>query len=170
MTPRHPVPYLLLFTLLLTACAGTRETTREAAPEPQLLTEAQALLVIQETLARAGTRVEHTWPVRVNDAAEILVDARLGNDPFAIEWVSDQDRSEHPAILPSTRPDGPLRIVEGKSPDAPLAQVLVLDAHAYGYEGNPTLVQRGAPSLSDAEERVRRDVQEFMAYARTQDR
>jgi hypothetical protein len=165
---RPTLPYALLFALL-GACAGTKDTVREATPEPQVLTEEQALLVIQETLTRAGTSVEHKWPVRVGDAAEILVDARVGKNPFAIEWVSDADRSAHPAILPSGHPDGPLRIVTGKSPDAPLAQVLVLDPHAYSYEGNPTLVQRGAQSLDDAEQRVRRDVEEFLSYVRTQE-
>jgi hypothetical protein len=161
------LPYATLFAVV-SACAGSSEVTREARPEPQVLSEDQALQVIQETVASAGSSVNHGWPVRVGEAAEILVDARVGHDAFAIEWVSDEDRSAHPAILPHGRPNGPLRIVTGMSADTPLAQVLVLDAHAYGYEGNPQLVQRGALGVHDAEARVRRDVEEFLVYAREQ--
>jgi hypothetical protein len=46
--------------------------------------------------------------------------------------------------------------------------VLVLDASAYDYEANPQLVQRGAPGIGDAEAKVRRDVAEFLLYAREQ--
>jgi hypothetical protein len=160
------LPYVVA--LALPACAGNAGVVVSEKPEPQLLTEAEALQIIQETLAHEGATVAREWPVRVDDATELLVDARVGNNPFAIEWVSDEDRSVHAALLPQSRPDGPLRIITGMSADAPLAQVLVLDAHAYGYEGNPRLVQRGALSITDAEARVRRDVEDFLDYARAQ--
>ena len=159
----------LLFPLVLLGGCATAAPVADVGPsQRKVLTEEQALLVIQEALVHGGTGVASNWPLTVGERAELEADLRVGNDSFGIEWVSDEDRMTHAAVLPQGTPDGPLRIITGKSGEQRMAQVLVLDANAYGYEGNPRLVQRGAPSMTEAEERVRRDVAEFLDYARNQ--
>ncbi len=163
MKSTHTLP-LVLF---LAAC-GAQQALPDVGPsERQVLTEDQALLVIRETLMHEGAVAVAGWPLAVGDRAMLLeVDVQLTDRPFAIEWVTEADRAENAEVLPQGTPEGPLRIITGKGKDTRTAQVLVLDATAYGYEANPRLVQRGAPSIGDAEARVRRDVAEFLLYAR----
>lgn len=148
------------------ACATTAPVAEVGPSQPKVLTEEQALLVIQEALVHEGARVEPNWPLKVGEQAELTADLRVGKEAFGIEWVSDEDRMTYAAVLPQSTPQGPLRIITGVSRDQRTAQILVLDANAYEYEANPQLVQRGAPSITEAEERVRRDVAEFLEYAR----
>jgi hypothetical protein len=164
MSSLRLIPYLLLV-----ACGASQAVPDVGPPQPQLLTEDQALLVIRETLMHEGAVAVAGWPLVVGERAMLEVDVQLTDRPFAIEWVSEADRKSHAEVLPQGTPDGPLRIITGKSKDTRTAQVLVLDANAYGYEANPRLVQRGAPGIGDAEARVRRDVAEFLLYARDTD-
>lgn len=150
---------------LLAACAGQSRVPDVGPSQQRVLTEEQALLVIREALMHEGAVAVAGWPLLVDDRAELEVDMQLTDRPFAIEWVSEADRAAHAELLPQGTPDGPLRIITGKRGDARTAQVLVLDANAYGYEANPQLVQRGAPGIGDAEAKVRRDVAEFLLYA-----
>jgi hypothetical protein len=162
--------------VLLCACAGAQTPVDPGPSRREVLREDEALLVIQEALVSEGTAAERSVAVRVGAESDILVDLRLVEslEPlahgagFAIEWVTDDDKKSHADVLPAGTPDGPLRIVTGKQ-GTRSTQVLVLDASAYGYEVNPQLVQRGAPGISEAEERVRRDVLEFLDYARSQE-
>jgi hypothetical protein len=172
MTTRSLLP-LSLISVLGLACsfAGCSHNIAPnlGPPEGKVLTQEQAILVIEETLARKGTGSEPKWPLRIDNRSELVVDVRVGQKPLAIEWVSAEDRTAHGGVLPQRDPDGPLHIITAQSDEARTAQVLVLDASAYGYEGNPSLVQRGAPSIGDAEARVRKDVEDFLDYASDQE-
>jgi hypothetical protein len=150
--------------LLLLASCGAAAPLGPGAPEPRLLSETQALLAIREALSEAGASPERASTL-VLEGAPLRVDARFGQPTFAIEWASADDRAHQ--TLPPANPRDPLRIVTA-SDGAQTIQVLVLDERVYGYEGNSLLVQRGAPSLEDAERRVRRDVADFVDYVRDQ--
>ncbi len=139
-------------------------------PEPRQLTEDQALAAIQEALVRAGVPARRSLPVILPGGAEpvpLEVDVHFGVPPFGIEWVTAQERERYGAVLPASSPTSPLRIVAANGA-AGSVQVLVLDEGAYRYEANALLVQRGAPGIEDAEQRVRRDVTEFVEYVRDQ--
>jgi hypothetical protein len=151
--------------LLLASCgAGVPSPTQAGAPEPRLLSETQALLAMREALTEAGALPESAATLAL-EGAPLRVDVRFGEPTFAIEWATADDRAHQD--LPPAGPGDPLRIVSA-SDGAQTIQVLVLDERVYGYEGNSLLVQRGAPSLDDAERRVRRDVADFVEYVRDQ--
>lgn len=137
-------------------------------PQPKQLSEPQALLVLQETLASAGVRLSRDWPVNVGDPTPLSVDARIGDPPFGIEWATEEDRAQHGERLPHSEPGGALRIISGRLGGDQTVQVLVLDPALYGYEANPQRVQRGAPGINEAEERLRRDLADFLEYVRGQ--
>ena len=84
----------------------------------------------------------------------------MGDGPFAIEWLSAQDRADNPS-LPTPAPDAQLQIVSDPSG----TQVLLLDAESYEYELDRERVQAGAASAGDVEARLRRDVRDFLVYA-----
>ncbi|HEX5659888.1 MAG TPA: hypothetical protein VFX59_21985 [Polyangiales bacterium] len=154
-----------LLLLLLVGCgSGAPVPTQPGAPEPRLLSETQALLAMREALREAGAIAESA-AVLTLEGAPLQADVRFGEPTFAIEWAGTDDRAHRD--LPAATPDSPLRIVSATDGKRAI-QVLVLDERAYGYEGNSLLVQRGAPSLDDAERRVRRDVTDFVEYARDQ--
>jgi hypothetical protein len=151
--------------LLLASCtSGAPLPTQPGAPEPRLLSETQALLAMREALTEAGTLPGSAATLAL-EGGPLRVDVRFGDPTFAIEWATAEDRAHQ--TLPPPKPDDPLRIVTAND-GAQTIQVLVLDERLYGYEGNSLLVQRGAPSLEDAERRVRRDVTDFVEYVRDQ--
>ncbi len=151
--------------VLLAGCnAGAPLPPRAGAPEPRSLSETQALLAMREALTQAGALAEGSAALTL-DGAPLHADVRFGDPPFAIEWAGADDRAHQP--LPTPDADGPLRIVSATD-GVNTVQVLVLDERIYRYEGNSLLVQRGAPSIEDAERRVRRDVSDFVDYVRDQ--
>jgi hypothetical protein len=163
----RPVSTLLLLALSLLGCAASTKLPSAPRPEPRLLTHAQAVLAIQEALIEAGALVERSFALTLADGRPLDADVRFGTPPFAIDWTTREEREKLGALLPAGGEGDALRIVTAQQGSVPV-QVLVLDAEAYGYEGDSLLVQRGAPGIEEAELRVRRDVAYFVEYVRDQ--
>lgn len=149
-----------------TACARPHVAPPVGDAEPKLLSEPQALLAIQEALVRAGALAQQGYPVTL-DGHPFDADVHFAVPPFAIEWVSPDDRRELGALLPTGTPTSPLQIVTAAGLDGAV-QVLVLDAQSYAYEANPLRVQRGAAGIEEAERKLRHDVDDFLDYVRDQ--
>ena len=149
-------------------CGGPPPVQDLGDAQSRVLTEPQALLVVEGTLNQAGAQMARAWQVSLGGAAPLEVDARVGDPPFGIEWVTDADRAVHGSALPRSQPGGALRIVSARDEAQRVVQILVLDPSLYGYEANPRLVQRGAPGIDEAEERLRRDLRDFLEYVRGQ--
>lgn len=155
-----------LLCALSLGCASRAEVSTSGSSQRRTLTESQALTVIESALYEKGTLPARSFPVET-EVGSIVADVRLTGSPYAIEWVSDEDRSAEAKGLPISRADDPLHIVSARA-NADGVSILVLDASAYDYETNPYLVQRGAPDIGEAEERLRRDVSEYIEYLNVQ--
>ena len=107
------------------------------------------------------------WSVEIAPETSLDVDVRLDSSSYGIEWVSAQDRADLGDLLPEPASDGQLRIVAGMGEDAS-AQILILDHTAYRFTLEREQVQRGAPGARETEERLRRDVVDFLQYVRGQ--
>ena len=166
MTGQAATSLFLLLTTLVGGCASSAQLMQASASQHRKLTESQALTVIESVVFEQGAVPARSFLVETA-AGNLLADVRVTGSQSAIEWVSEEDRTSEAKNLPTASPDDPLQIVAGRA-EAREAQVLVLDADAYGYEANPHLVQRGATSISDAEARLRRDVGEYLEYLRLQ--
>ena len=147
--------------LALSACAaGPRPAPREPVraaplqplPEPAALSLLDRLLLEQRQLPVEG------WRVRLAERADFEVDLRLGESRFGIEWVSAGDRAIAGAVLPEPDPAGQLRVVSALEASEP-ALILVLDERSYRVAPDARESERGV------ERRLRRDVQDFIAYA-----
>lgn len=155
----------LLWCALLAGCGTSTGAPPVGPPEPRMLRESQGLLAVREALLSAGALAEGEAALTL-DGKPFHADICFGDPPFAIEWVSADDRA-HGTLLPQGTSESPLQIVSARDGERAV-QVLVLDERAYGYEGNSLLVQRGAPGIEDAERRVRRDTADFLDYVRDQ--
>jgi len=150
----------------LLACTTPKAAPPVGAAERRLLSESQAVLAIQEALVRAGALAERDFPLTL-DGQPFVADVHFAKPPFAIEWVSGDDRQQFGARLPGATLTSPLQIVSAAGVDGTV-QVLVLDAETYPYEGNPLRVQRGAADIEEAERKLRHDVRDFLDYVRDQ--
>jgi hypothetical protein len=150
----------------LMSCTAPKTAIPVGAAERRLLSEAQAVLAIQEALVRAGALAERDYALTL-EGAPFEADVHFAKPPFAIEWVSLDDRRQMGTRLPSATPESPLQIVSAAGLTGAV-QVLVLDAESYPYEGNPLRVQRGAVGIEEAERKLRHDVQDFLDYVRDQ--
>jgi hypothetical protein len=132
-----------------------------ALPEPAALTLIDRLLVEQRQLPAFG------WRVRLADQVDFEVDVRLGASRFGIEWVSARDRVAEGVELPEPDPHGQLRVVRAVEASEP-ALILVLDDRSYRVAGGA--YEARAQSERALEHRLRRDLQDFVAFAQTDPR
>lgn len=133
----------------------------------QVISEADAIQIISDTLKQAGIQAKSGWNVDISAEEPLHVDVRLNDTEFGIEWVSAQDRLDYGNAIPEPDPNGQLRILSGANHDAQ-AQVLVLDFRTYRYDPDPEHDRNGATSALDAESRLKRDVKDFIEYVRGQ--
>ncbi len=117
------------------------------------------MVLIQQAAGDAGVTLQAGAEATVGDDS-LSLDLRVADAPYAIEWVSPQDRVDHPA-LPEAPPAGQLRIV--RTQDG--VEVLLLDANLYRFSRERSAVHRGSASAADVDARVRRDVRDFLVYA-----
>ena len=174
---RSPSPALLAVlaaaivteTLLSAGCGPTSHSSGSStsAANLRVLDEHRALTIIGEVLAEEAIAVGPAWSVDIAPGASLEVDYRLGTSSYGIEWISEQDRADLANALPDPASDGQLRIVPGMGENAN-AQVLLLDHAAYQFANEREAVQGGVPAARETEERLRRDVRDFLHYVRGQ--
>lgn len=131
------------------------------------LSEARAVELISEVLTDSSLAAEAGWAVGVGMPEALAVDIKLTGTTFGIEWVSAQDRQSFGDVVPEPAPSGQLRILPGDGDDA-TAQILVLEHATYRYDPDRQRVQHGAVGIREAESRLRRDIRDFLEYARGQ--
>ncbi len=154
---------------LVVACGGVEQRTASIDEPLRELPDARALELISTTLARLHIENSRNWDIDVSARRPLRVDIRLDGTDFGVEYVTEQDRVDMGAdVIPEPDPEGQLRIMRGTHADSH-AQVLVLDATSYEYDEHLEHVQGGAVGIRDAEGRLARDVEDFVAYARGQD-
>ena len=93
------------------------------------------------------------------------VDVRLAQTQYAIEWVSPQDLVDVGDALPAPSDGDSLQITRGEG-DTADTQLLVLHHSRFEFANERVYVQRGVPGAGEAEERLRRDVRDFIHYVR----
>lgn len=162
----RPLPLRLacLLPIVLLACGGSQTESTGQGSELRTLPEARALGIVREALREAGANGGGAFAVEVG-AEPFEVDVALVDVPrFGIEWVSSNDRVVRDD-LPQPLQDGQLRILPGTGEDA-ATQILLLDEQTYRFSPDREAVQRGALGMAEAELRLRRDVTDFVTYAR----
>jgi hypothetical protein len=170
----------LLLPVLLLACASVPQPP---APAPEALAptkfrsldEGEAIALLERMLREAKLRPIPGWQVALPKRTDFEVDLRLGDTGFGIEWVSAQDRTRYGSLLPAPGPGGQLRLLSGAEGERKPALILVLDHESYRFvERDPakTAVLQARPpddaQMRDVEHRLRRDLTDFLEYARSQ--
>ncbi|MDW8361175.1 MAG: hypothetical protein RMK74_02145 [Myxococcales bacterium] len=137
----------------------------------RVLGEGPALALAREVASEQGVACSAGWAIDIgaqDPERRFEVDLRLEGTHFGIEWVTAQDRAEWGELIPRPDRTGALRILAGARDDA-RAQVLVLDESSYRYDPDPERVRMGSVGPREAEERLRRDVRDFLEYVRSRD-
>ena len=158
---------LVLLALLAGACGGVERPRGPTEADLRSIHEAEAVDILTELLSESGVAASIHWEVNVGAPEPFQVDLRLAQTSYGIEYVSPQDRHDHGERIPRPDPSGQLRIMPGAGDDAQ-AQILVLDHSTYRYDPDRERVQRGSTGPAEAEERLRRDLRDFLEYVRGQ--
>jgi hypothetical protein len=168
--PYRTLP-LSMIALLAAACGSFSERARPAhaeAPQLHSLNENEAIALIDELLREAHWQPVPDWTVAVPPRAELEVDVRLGDSGFGIEWVSEEDRGRYGELLPYPDPAGQLRLLSGAEADPnERVLILVLDHETYRFVPHPSFGD-DALDHQDVEQQLRRDLTDFIEYARSQ--
>ena len=167
---RGPVAVCLCVSALA-ACATGPHTSSASVPVAteraplQSLAEPRALELIDGLLEESSLEPKRGFPVELEPKREVRVDLRVGNADVGIEWVSAADRARYGRLLPMPDRSGQLRVLTGGEPNGHAALILVLDHENYRFRST-------APAAEDdehaVEQRIRRDLLEFIAYAKSQ--
>lgn len=161
-------PLSLRFTtfvsIALLACGGPQGGSAGEPGELRTLPEARAIAIVRDALREAGAGAGGAFTIAVG-SEPLEVDVALMDIPrFGIEWVSANDRATRDD-LPLPLDDGQLRILPGTGDDA-ATQILLLDERTYRFSPDREAVQSGAHGMAEVELRLRRDVTDFVTYAR----
>lgn len=148
------------------ASSRSRDSTAEA--QNRTLDETRALLLIEEVLMENGVSRNHAWAVPIHHGVELEVDVRLAQSRFGIEWMSPQDRADLGEQVPGPTATGNLRIVPGFGEGHDDIQILILEHSTYDFVNEREHVQGGRAGARETEERLRRDVLDFIHYVQGQ--
>jgi hypothetical protein len=173
-----PGPLLALL-FAVTGCASGASAARPEAKPPardalHSFAEADALAMIDDLLRESHLQPVAGWTIALPRRSRFEVDVRLGDSAFGVEWVSPDDRARDGDLLPARDPAGQLRLLSGAAGSQKAALVLLLDHESYRFaEPRPVAGAFFAPGaeeydLHDVEQRLRRDLTEFVEYARSQ--
>jgi len=144
--------------------ASSRSSESSASAQSRTLSETRALVIIAETLSDHAIPRGSMWQITLPGGEALDVDVRLAQSQFGIEWMSPQDRSDLGEAVPGPTEDGRLRIVPGRGEE----QVLVLEHSSYDFVNEREHVQAGRAGARETEERLRRDVVDFIHYVQGQ--
>ncbi|MBX3270063.1 MAG: hypothetical protein KF729_07360 [Sandaracinaceae bacterium] len=142
----------------LAGCGGGTPVTSRA--ERRTLDETRALQLVEEVLIERGIPRNRAWSVPLASRRELDVDLRLAQSRFGIEWISPQDRADLGDAVPGPATGGNLRIVPGAGDQ----EILLLEHTTYEYVNEREHVQAGLAGARETEERLRRDVIDFLHY------
>ncbi|MCB9591526.1 MAG: hypothetical protein H6719_02230 [Sandaracinaceae bacterium] len=169
---RAPHIVLLALGALTAAIAGcgasSRSSDRHAEAQNRTLDETRALMLIDEVLTEQGIPRNAAWVVPIRHGQELEVDVRLAQSHFGIEWMSPQDRADLGDAVPGPTTTGNLRIVPGFGDGHTEDQILILEHSTYDFVNERESVQAGRAGARETEERLRRDVLDFIHYVQGQ--
>jgi hypothetical protein len=158
---------ILLFLVTCVACGSTQRPRGATEADLRSITELEAQEIARELMGEQGVAIQTGWRVNVGATEPFDVDVRLAQSQFGIEFVSAQDRHELGDRIPRPDPSGQLRIMPGAGDDAQV-QILILDHTSYRYDPDRERVQRGSLGSAEAQDRLRRDMRDYLEYVRGQ--
>lgn len=159
--------FLLAVTASLVACR-TAGPTGLGPHALTPLTDTQAYLVIEQRLLAASAVIAKDQGANLHGVGPTRVDFVFGTPAHGIVWLSAADRAAG-GHWPALEEQAPLRVLTGSLDNGAPLQALLLESEQYLYESNPRWVQRGAPGIDSVEDRLARDVGEFLEYVAAED-
>jgi hypothetical protein len=156
--------------IALCAAAGCGGGQRVAAPlETRPLEESKALELVAAAVAERGFQQSGPLKVELGNKAWLECDIGLAGEKIAIEYMTEQDRRE--AIdIPPPAPGSRLHVIPARlEPAQPglsgdPVYVYIIDDRKYVYHYNPTSDRRADVTLGEVEDRLRRDLADFLTW------
>jgi hypothetical protein len=152
---------------LAAGCGGGQKT---AAPlETRPLEESKALGIVAEVIGDRGFQQDGPVKVELGNQVWLECDVRVAGERIAVEYLTEQDRRQN-ADIPPPAQGSRLHVIPGKlEPAQPGLQgdpiyVFVVDARKYVYHFNPTSDRRADVTLGEVEDRLRRDLADFLTW------
>jgi hypothetical protein len=152
--------------LLLASCGGPQTGL---PPEPlRKLDEARAFEIMLGAFGEMNMQAERDRKLTTAASGEFEVDLAVPGKPVAIEYLDANDRNALSAALPARHGDA-LRIMAANDAGGAEVQVFIIDEADYEFDPNPEQSGGGrAPTVQEVEGRLRRDVIDFLQYARNE--
>jgi len=157
----------LLATWFCTGCGGGQQGA--ASIETRPLEESRALEIVARVVTGRGFQV--TGPTKVDLGGEVWLECDLGvaGERMVIEYLTEQDRRRS-GDIPPPAPGSKLHVIPARfEPSQPGLQgdptyVFVIDDRKYVYHHNPTSDRRADVTLAEVEDRLRRDLIDFLTW------
>ncbi len=176
MTRRPAFLFIIPCALVLSSalsCGGAR--TGNAPVELRPLEENKALDIAGSVLAEKGYQVYLNQTVTLSNGTTFSCDLRVAGKGIAIEYITAVDASQTgpippPAegsrlhVIPATILPPPEQLQVDPATPAENAYIFILNEDNYPYHFNPTPETRSEVTYLEVENRLRRDLKDFLAW------
>ncbi len=152
-----------LCTLAAFAACSAPQQTALAPLRP--LPESRALEVILDAFRQVGVEPELHRRIHIQHNRELEIDVATRGHNHGVEYIMEQDRTDFGDALPRRRTADSLLTVVGIGPDANV-DVLLLQDTDFRYEPIPEQNNESRPTLIEVEDRLRRNVVDYLTYLR----
>jgi len=160
---RHSTSRWLTVTALALAPIACSGGQQRPAPPLQPLSETRALEVIREAFEHVHVEGELHKQLHLRSNRVMDIDLATVGHPHGVEYLQAQDRADFGDVLPQRRNPDALLTCVGIGDDASI-DVLLLDDHDFMYQTDPAFYASGQPTLVEVEDRLRRQVIDYLSY------
>ncbi len=165
----HPglAPFSILVLCVAAGCGGGQKAATPLETRP--LEENKALEIIAAGIAERG--FQQAGPVKADLGNKLWLecDMRIAGEQIAIQYLTEQDRRKAIDIPPPAQ-GSRLHVIPARlEPAEPGLQgdpiyVYIIDDRKYVYHYNPTSDRRADVTFGEVEDRLRRDLADFLTW------
>ena len=170
-----PITALLLPLLIVPGIACGPTQTAPTTLDTRPLEENKALEIVGALLKEKGFTTSFGATVEMSNGKQFACDYRVTGHNIAVEYVTEKDAYEMGAIppaasgsrlhvIPAMAVANPAQANGGAELPKETIYLFILNAQKYQYHYNPTSDVRADVTYREVENRLRRDVKDFLSW------
>jgi hypothetical protein len=158
-----------ILTLVITAACAAPQV-HEQKIELQPLEEYKAIEIITSTLASRGYKKAPETTIQLSNNTQFICDFTVAGESIALEYVTDKD-TQVKGVIPDAAAGSRLQVIpataiatDANAAASPSIYLMVIKDKDYMYHARPTPEMRAPVTFHEVENRLRRDITDFLSW------
>jgi hypothetical protein len=157
--------------VIVVACGGAQSGQQPLETRP--LEENRALEMILNILHERGYKTTYGTKLKLSNGVEFACDINVDGQNIAIEYLTAKNAADMGGPVPPPAPGSRLHVLpahaivtdQGSNTiQSKSIYVFIMDENKYIYQYNPTSDHRADVTYHEVENRIRRDVKDFLSW------